>query len=63
MLILTLISMTYIADMKFVVYPPSMIAAGSICAAVNGALGAAKCKKVTLHLQNITAIEAVSTVD
>ncbi|ELU00327.1 hypothetical protein CAPTEDRAFT_54530, partial [Capitella teleta] len=47
-------------DYKFIMYTPSMVAAGSVSAAANGLLGPAWCQRVKLlqQLQHITAIDA-----
>lgn len=47
-------------DFKFAIYPPSMIAAGSVSAAASGLLSSDWCTKVNLidRLQKITSIDA-----
>lgn len=50
------------ADFKFVVYPPSMVAAASVSAAAVGLLGESKCRHLMLmdHLRDVTSIDSVS---
>lgn len=45
-------------DFKFVMFPPSMIAAGSLSAAINGLLGIDWCSNASL-LQRLTAITSI----
>ena len=54
--------MNFFPDFKFAIYPPSMIAAGSVSAAASGLLSSDWCTKVNLidRLQKITSIDAVS---
>lgn len=54
----------YFPDFKFVMSPPSMIAAASVSAATCGLVGYAWCAEVGLmeRLQKITTIDAVSVV-
>ena len=61
-IVLMLASSSVLSEFKFAMYPPSMIAAGSVSAAANGLLGLEWVQKVRLmdRLQSITGIDQVS---
>ena len=63
MLDIYLIFLSFFSDFKFAIYPPSMIAAGSVGAAANGLLGPDWVNNMDLidELQKITTIDVVST--
>lgn len=50
----------YFTDCKFMLFPPSMIAAGCIGAAIRGLLGSSYDGSLTERLHKITGIEIVS---
>ena len=51
---------TYVLDCKFMLYPPSMIAASCVAATIRGLR--MTCPHITEHLHKITGIELVSAI-